>query len=96
MPKRGNPGGARGAATGLGRGLFGSKKFTYTGANGKPVKAHRTTKVAPTTASKPATSRPRPADDGWSKRPAMTNSAANKALNSRDARKQATMKKRGR
>jgi hypothetical protein len=85
---------AKGGGTG-GR-VGGGSSFKYTGASGKTVKAYRkTSKAAAKRATAPKPSpKPRPADDGWSRRPPMSTSTANKALNDRDARKKTTARRR--
>ena len=88
---------ARGSSSGRLSGGRGGRTFRLTGSSGKVIKAYRkksTSKSSPKPASKPSATKPRPADDGWSKRPPMSTQTANKLLNQRDARKAAIIKKR--
>jgi len=80
---------AKGSSSGRLSGSRGGRTYKYTGASGQTIKAYRkksTSKPAPKSASKPPASKPKPADDGWSRRPPMSTSTANKLLNARDAR----------
>ena len=86
MPAKGS---SSGRLSGSGRG----GSFRFTGASGKSIKAYRTTKSTPAkkAAAKP---KPKPADDGWSRRPPMSNDTANKLLNDRDKRNKAKRRAR--
>lgn len=90
---------AKGSSSGRVTASRGGRTVRFTGASGQTVKGYRsksTSKSSPKPSSKPSTAKPKPADDGWSRRPPMSTKTANKLLNERDARKAATIKKRGR
>ena len=89
---------AKGSSSGRVTASRGGRTYKFTGASGQTIKGYRkksTSTSSSNSSPKPSTAKPRPADDGWSKRPPMSTKTANRSLNERDARKAATIKKRG-
>lgn len=89
---------AKGSSSGRLTGSRGGRTYKFTGASGKTIKGYRkktTSTSSSKPSTKPSTTKPKPADDGWSRRPPMSTKTANKLLSERDARKAAVIKKRG-